>query len=266
MSDLPPADSFNRSISDWDELAALIAHFSYYSGHDWLFRGVKDVSFGLRPKIGRDDSRAVKFDLVAGRQPLPYRKADEFAIFRSFKRQARAHLPNPPATELEWLALAQHFGLPTRLLDWTDSLLVAVWFAIDNWRSGSNDRAVWVTRGVTKVDADDVSDIDTLDEPVVFRPPHISPRIVSQASVLMICPQPTMDVQLPHTTKITIKRKALVTLTKRLNACGFNRRFIFPDLEGLAAHLGLLYEMDWLAADRNAGRNEAPPTPDPPAT
>ena len=54
------AEDFPTSVSTWSELADLIEHFSYYNGHDWLFRGVTDATHGLVPKIGREKTRKLE--------------------------------------------------------------------------------------------------------------------------------------------------------------------------------------------------------------
>jgi hypothetical protein len=54
----------------------------------------------------------------------------ESGLLRRFKRQAHHYISNPPEENdpLEWLALMQHYGAPTRLLDWTYSFFVALYF------------------------------------------------------------------------------------------------------------------------------------------
>ena len=63
-------------------------------------------------------------------------------ILRQFQRRAHHYLRDPPSSEqrLEWLALIQHFGGPTRLLDFSHSFYVAAFFAIEG---ANGDAAVW---------------------------------------------------------------------------------------------------------------------------
>ena len=242
------ADKFRTEVSTWAELAELVEHFSLFSGHAWLFRGVTDEKHGLVPKVGRPQTRAKK--KIKGRKVrVPYRLEDERAIFEMFKQQARSHLSPAPQKPLEWLAIAQHFGMPTRLLDWTESLLVATWFAVE--RGGADrDAALWVSRGIETIPLDFDGDPFALNKPKCYRPPHITARISTQASVFVICPKPTREVELPFIRKIIIKKDAQFTIKKRLNACGINRRNLFPDLSGLSDHLAWMYKHDWLAGYR----------------
>lgn len=102
-----------------------------------------------------------------------------------FKQQARAHI-STTQSELDWLAIAQHHGVPIRLLDWTDSLLISAWFAVELAGSKRHDSAIWVTKGIKSIDHTYAGEVLTLGDTLVFRPPHISPRIAAQDSVLMM--------------------------------------------------------------------------------
>lgn len=248
MSD--DATRFSTRIKSWEDIGHLIQHFSFYSAHDWLFRGVTDATHPLVAKIGRETTRANKRASISSPfKRIPYSLADERAIFSMFRSQALAYIDRAPATHLEWLAIAQHFGMPTRLLDWTASFLVAAWFAVEKAgdKKGKVDAAIWVTNGVKSIDAEDKRDPLALTTPCIYRPAHVSPRIPAQASVLMLCPKPTEEVKLPFLQKITIERDAEFTIKKRLNACGVNKRLLFPDLQGLAEHLGWLHKHNYLA-------------------
>lgn len=188
---------------------------------------------------------------------VPYRPEDERAVFAMFKQQARAYLSTPPDTDLEWLALAQHYGLPTRLLDWTDGLLIAAWFAVEKAGAKSVDSAIWVTKQVPVLESDFNGDPLALAEPYTVRPPHMNPRIAAQGSVFLLCPSPTQQLLLPFARKITIDRGSEFTLKKRLNSCGINRRHLFPDLGGLSDHLAWIYKNDWLAGYRGGSWSTA---------
>lgn len=258
------AEDFKTRISSWSDLADLVEHFSYFNGPDWLFRGVTEAKHGLVPKIGREKTRKLK--PVSGsntdRVRIPYRTEDERAVLAMFRQQARAHLQSPPQSEFEWLAIAQHFGLPTRLLDWTNSLLVAAWFAVERGSTKQVDSAIWVTKGVPSIEIDRSDDPLGLITPTVYRPPHISPRISAQGSVLMVCPNPTEEATLQFSKQILIDRSAEFTIKKRLNACGINRRHLFPDLSGLTEHLTWMYKNDWLAGYRVGASSSPTPVAD----
>jgi hypothetical protein len=90
---------------------------NHWAGH-YLYRGEDAESYALKPKMGR-----LSEGVPAG-QPNA-----EQAMLREFKRRAAPHVDRAPNNDWEWLSIAQHFGLATRLLDWSENPLVAVWFA-----------------------------------------------------------------------------------------------------------------------------------------
>ena len=59
----------------------------------------------------------------------------EYAVVEEFKLVTPSLYSNIPGKEddLEWLALMQYYGVPTRLLDWTESILIALYFAVKDY-------------------------------------------------------------------------------------------------------------------------------------
>jgi FRG domain len=99
----------------------------------WGFRGQREASWPLQTSL----ERALRVEYSYGNNVGHYqldRNMEGSELLRRFEEYAPQFIPDPPLKDdlASWLALMQHYGAPTRLLDWTDSPYVALYFAIEN--------------------------------------------------------------------------------------------------------------------------------------
>lgn len=215
--------------------------------HFW--RGQSDAAWGLVPSIFRiNDSLDRQYESNTCRQ---------------FRRQARVRYPACP-TRFDyagWLFLMQHYRAPTRLLDWSESPLVALFFAAID--SADSDGCVWALDALLLnahyCGGDELlwgpSDKrvlplfrgafdDQSDEPgstIAILPEHTDLRHVMQNACFTVHGDRTLiestDIGKSCLTRIVIPASAKDRLLKDLKILGIHRSSIFPDLEGLAGEL-----------------------------
>ena len=224
--------SATSSIASWSALAARI---EACAADDWIFRGESNATNPLQPKAGRVGTYR------GAARKRPYAAADEQRALELLKRQARPHLGHSPTNDLEWLAIAQHHGMPTRLLDWTESLLVAAYFATAE-AGTRGDAVIYGVRGLRSVSATDEKKPFALKSPAVYRPPHITPRIPAQRSVFTVHPDPTKPFQAQSLVRWVIAHQTCSDIKRILDACAINEASLFPDLDGLSRYLGWRYK------------------------
>ena len=239
-------------IGSWSDLTTFV---ETHGDSEWLFRGVTDKEYELIPKIAREY-------LLKGEsspdEPRTYNSDEEEFYFEMFKRQARPHVVPSPPHDLEWLAVAQHHGLPTRLLDWTWSPLVAAYFATEAGGivgGEGTDAAIYAIHGFRQIDAREEREMWKGEIPTpfefphvrVYDPPHISPRIPAQQGAFTVHNDPQNSLTADESKgqmleKWIIPSKHCYRIKHRLDVCAINRASLFPDLDGLARHLEWRYK------------------------
>jgi hypothetical protein len=111
-------------VREWPDSVDLYNKFAQ-TKTQWVFRRLPDANYKLQTSVERVSRRF-------GRNLNELREIENKMI-RRFKRHAPLYLQNPPSGDdtIEWLALMQHFGSPTRFQDWTYSFFVALFFAVE---------------------------------------------------------------------------------------------------------------------------------------
>lgn len=209
-------------IKSFTELLSVIE--SAKIGQNMIFRGISDSSYELITSLGRSES-------VTGKST----KKLEERLIKLFKESSIPYLEHQPQNELEWLAVAQHFGLPTRLLDWSYNPLISIYFAVES--KPEQDSAVFMFSGCSTIQDSNQIDPYSLDKVCRYRPPHISSRIQNQAGLFTIHNEPNEPFEHDKLIKIIIPKAKKSIIKKTLFKYGINQRIIYPGLEGVSKDL-----------------------------
>jgi hypothetical protein len=222
-----------------------------------FWRGHADVTWSLTPEVFRPDPTGAHYP--------------EVTLIRTFMAQAESRSQRCPAYDdlVGWLILARHFGLPTRLLDWSMSPLIALYFALED--CGDSDGALWALNpGGLNCDMIGEDRLLIVDEPRVrelvalaFEPDpsvhlkslssttgvvlavgarEVDARVMVQQGALTIHGD---DIDLakrpvdgyPWLVGFLVKHAAKAVLRENLRRLGFTRSGLFPDLGSLAQDL-----------------------------
>ncbi len=208
-------------ITSFDEFHATFSE--YRTDNRWMFRGQSDSSWPVMPKAGR----------------TPYNATNDLATFEAWKRRSTEFLDSRPTSEWEWLALAQHHGLPTRLLDWTYNPLVAAFFACSE--QSESDGAIYCLLPEWSIVPENTKP-GKHNKVARFKPHVVAARIARQSGIFTAHPDPKKP--LPdalcdhekyevHTISADYKKKMLFELSHY----GINRMTLMGDLDGLSAHM-----------------------------
>ena len=195
-----------------------------FQKNSWLkFRGQSNSEWKLIPKAGR----------------IEYIKYNDKAMFENWKRRAMSMIEKELLNEWDYLAIAQHTGLPTRLLDWTHNPLVACFFACnENYDKDGviyvYDSEHWVAN-LKKVSPFEFKRTG-LVVPTVF-----NQRVGSQYGYFTIHGEPQVEFNETNCRGklqcVVISKTIKKELIFRLNHYETNYLTIYPDLEGLSKHL-----------------------------
>jgi len=248
-------------INDWTELNEAFYENAWRPElgryrSPFAFRGLSDASYPLIPTLQR-----LGGDYIALEKHL----------LRNFRKYALRHVVERDSF-WNWLTVAQHYGLPTRMLDWSFSPFVALHFALANVEKYDIDGVVWAVnymglhqllpsrlQDVLQAEGSDVFTIEMLGANIAslremdrltdqkfalfLEPPSMDDRIVNQAALFSVASDPRLSLGdwlsgYPEMwRKIVIPAKLKWEFRDKLDQIGVTERVLFPGLEGLSRWL-----------------------------
>jgi hypothetical protein len=214
---------------------------SAYPSLAWVYRGQANAAWNLLPKAGRPGYF---------RAPLKSPEAEglppgDICRFNYWRQLAVAYQKDLPRNDFECLAVAQHHGLATRLLDWSTNPLAALFFAVDS--CSPCDGAVYAYSQHRVIDSQ-VNQLGNVPQVALFMPQPYHPRILHQCGVFTYHPEPSEPlcvevvqnlgpISPPHDLNLVrflVEAKVKSILKRCLDDLGINRKSLFPDLDGLS--------------------------------
>jgi hypothetical protein len=228
------------------EIEKIYVHKDYYSRYP-LFRGTSDNSYSLLPTLFRDLKPDI--DLVEY----------ERGLFLFFQAQSAIFYPNTLRNSWEILYEMRHHGLPTRLLDWTGSFAIALFFALREYNEEKTP-CIWIlnpaqinynsveTYNVLSIANSDILDYQNnffqekrmFENPVVIFPIKNHSRLVAQNSFFTVHGNnrlPLNEIYPNYIKKINIPKEIIPEMQKFLKLINMNEYTVFPDLDGLCRHI-----------------------------
>jgi hypothetical protein len=238
----------DKNLTSVSDLVAALREYAHAEKIVW-YRGQADASWGLIPAIVRN----------------PDHLKAELTLIKLFRQNARPHLREYPETDWEWVFLMQHYRAPTRLLDWSESPLVGLYFAL--WDKTSEhekkDAALWFLdpvalnrhaghrrtfeRDILAFDIDDDLSQYLPDQvnarkvdldPVAAIGPRNSPRMVAQAGTFTIMHASPIPIETvgdqQHVWRMVIPAANKPELRTELALLAINEHSLFPDLDRVA--------------------------------
>lgn len=213
----------------------------------YVWRGQRDADWPLETSL----DRALRGTPVAGRRSATKKHLERFKLA---SRGRRGPNPTKIINDDEWWAIAQHNGMATPLLDWTESPFVALYFSFfQEQQPASGERAVWALGGRSISEKNTeirASHKGTLPAPTLdfIRPKQDeNSRLVAQSGLFTKVPlQTTVDGWVAQNfigktdgallIKITMPSNDRPECLRTLNRMNINHLSLFPDLYGAGAH------------------------------
>jgi hypothetical protein len=222
-----------RSLSDLIEIAEKLPSDDYVGG--WFYRGQSNAAWELEPKAHR----------------RPYSEGDRFEFkFKMWLKQSHNYPGMQYSNELEAMAIAQHHGFASKLLDWSSNILTAAFFACsENLKQDAKIFAYFPTQYIYL--DDDLMAPGEIKQVVAYQPKNVTARLKAQSGCFTYHKESDFKIENKffksgrHDTlgEWIIPANKKSSFLHMLDRLAINHKTLFPDLDGLSKHFCLQDEI-----------------------
>lgn len=170
------------------------------AANQFVYRGLCDKAYTLLPGIFRKQTDTVNGRAIENDTYLAW--ANEKDLLNSFMHEASGTLTIPTDDLLHWAEYAQHYGVPTRFMDWSTNPLAALYFACRD--RITTDGAVWLLhkinykrflsnharshgeKKISKIVGEIINETSDIEYPVLYTPYYVDSRMSAQGSYFMV--------------------------------------------------------------------------------
>lgn len=208
------------SMDGWGTVKHFIDAIKEHGRRDAFYRGQANQEWPLQPSIFRPNACGIR----------------HIDTLNWWKRRA-SYFANPlPHNDIEWLILAQHYGLHTPLLDWTTNPLVALFFACNDPNAEDKAGCVWLTRRADFKHADHTLMVDPFevsrDKPLLINAVGMNARSTAQDSYMSLHTEADCDSLEAHRI-FTVPPESKKTTVFTLEMLGMTSERLYSDIPSL---------------------------------